>query len=120
MLWLWTIRAWPMANATEEEVNVVIESFDSQRSQTRLLASRKQRIGILLGRGGVKRVEDALALDGKSLADATDEEVNAEINTLRSVCPGIVVWKKISTEEESQDESSGNKFYEQTANWRVG
>ena len=63
------------------------------------------------------QVNDALALDGKSLANATDEEVNAEIKKLRSVCPGNVAWKRMSTEEESQDESSGNKFDEETGEW---
>jgi hypothetical protein len=51
------------------------------------------------------------------LANTTDKEVNAVINTLRSVCPGKIAWKKMSTEEESQDESSVNKFDEYTGEW---
>jgi hypothetical protein len=46
-----------LADATEEEVNVVIESFDGQRSQTHLLSSHRNRISQLLGPGGVKLQE---------------------------------------------------------------
>ena len=69
-----------LANATEEEVIAVIESFDSQRSQTR----RRNRISQLLGAGGVQQVEEALARGGKSLANATEEEVNAVIDSFDS------------------------------------
>ena len=51
------------------------------------------------------------------MANTTDEEVNAVINILRSVRPGNIAWKKIITEEESQDESSVNKFDEYTGEW---
>jgi len=123
-----------LADATEEEVNVVIESFDSQRSQTHLLVSRRSHISNSLGAGGVQLVEDALAQGGKSLADATEKEVNAEINTLRSACPGRKAFKTMSAEEESQlnekislrhqeslksyDECLGNKFIEGTGEWK--
>ena len=81
--------------------------------------SCNQRISTLLGSGGVQQVKDALALDGKSLAKATDKEVNGVIKNLRSVCPGNVAWKRMSTEEESQDESLGNKFDEYTGGGKI-
>jgi hypothetical protein len=73
-----------LADATEEEVIAVIESFDSQRSQTHRLVSRRNHISKSLGAGGVKLVEEALARGGKSLADATEEEVIAVIESFDS------------------------------------
>ena len=108
----------------------------AERSQTHLLTSRRSRISNSLGAGGVKLVEEALVRGGKSLADATEEEVNAEINTLRSACPGkkAYKWKTMSAEEESQlnekislrhqeslkkyDECLGNEFIEETGEWK--
>ena len=70
------------------------------------------------------------------MADATEEEVNVEINTLRSVCPGrkAYKYKTMSAEEESQlnekislrhqeslksyDECLGNMFIEETGEWK--
>jgi len=106
-----------ITTAIDAEI-VMIESLLLQTSQTHRLVSRRNRISKLLGAGGVQQVEEALALHGKSLANATDEEVNAEeIKKLRSVCPGNVAWKRMSTEEESQDESLVNKFDEYTGEW---
>ena len=123
-----------LADATNEEVDVVVQSFDSQRSQTHQLNSHKQRIGSLLGAGGVQQVEDALARGGKSLANVTDQELNVIIKKLRSTCPGRKAYKTMSAEEESQlnekissrhqeslkryDECSGNEFIEETGEWK--
>jgi stage V sporulation protein SpoVS len=73
-----------LADATDEDVNAVIESFDSQLYQTHRLRSLMSRIGNALGAGGVEQVKKALALDNKSLADATDEDVNAVIESFDS------------------------------------
>ena len=58
----------------DEEARQNQTSYNKQYAH--LLASRRSRISNLLGRGGVKWVENALALDNKCLADATEEEVN--------------------------------------------
>ena len=123
-----------LADATEDEVNAVIESFDIQRSQKIRLVTRRSHISGSLGAGGGKLVEEALARGGKSLADATEDEVNDIINTLRSACPGRKAYKTMSAEEESQlnekislrhqeslkkyDECLGNKFIEESGEWK--
>ena len=57
-----------ITTAIDAEI-VMIESLLLQISHACLLASRKTCISNFLGSGGVKQVEDALALDDKSLAN---------------------------------------------------
>jgi hypothetical protein len=57
-----------ITTAIDAEI-VMIESLLLQISHACLLTSRKTCISNFLGSGGVKQVEDALALDDKSLAN---------------------------------------------------
>ena len=116
----------------DEEARQNQTSYNKQYAH--LLASRRSRISNLLGRGGVKWVENALARGGKSLANATEEEVNVIIKKLQSTCPGRKAYKTMSAEEESQlnekissrhqeslkkyDECLGNEFIERTGEWK--
>jgi hypothetical protein len=102
-----------LADATDEDVNAVIKSFDSQLFQTHRLNSCRQRIGSILGCGGVKLVEDALG--EMSLADVSDEELNAVIKSLQSVAQGRKAYKTMSAEEESQLAEKARLHNEQCA-----
>jgi hypothetical protein len=82
-----------LANATDEDVNAVIESFDSQLYQTHRLNSCRQRIGNALGADGVEQVKKALALDNKSLADVSDGDLDVIIKSLQSVAQGKKAYK---------------------------
>jgi hypothetical protein len=62
----------------------MIESLLLQTSRAHQLRSRRTHISKVLGAGGGVLVENALALDNKSLADATDEDVNAVIKSFDS------------------------------------
>jgi hypothetical protein len=73
-----------LSDATDEDVNAVIKSFDSQLHQTHRLRSCINHISGVLGAGGGVLVKNALALDNKSLANATDEDVNAVIKSFDS------------------------------------
>jgi hypothetical protein len=102
-----------LADATDEDVNAVIESFDSQLYQTHRLRSLMSRIGNVLGCGGVKLVEDALG--EMSLADVSDEELNAVITSLQSVAQGRKAYKTMSAEEESKLAEKARLHNEQCA-----
>jgi DNA-binding NarL/FixJ family response regulator len=123
-----------LANATEQELNAVIESFDSQLYQTHRLRSLMSRIGNALGAGGGVLVEKALALYNKSLADVSDGDLDVIIKSLQSVAKGKKEYKTMSAEEERQlnekislrhhqslkdyDKCVGNKFLEGAGEWR--
>jgi hypothetical protein len=92
-----------LADSTDEDVNAVIKSFDSQLFQTHRLNSRRQCIVSILGCGGVKLVEDALG--EMSLADVSDEELNE----------GRKAYKTMSAEEESQLAEKARLHNEQCA-----
>jgi hypothetical protein len=103
-----------LANATDEDVNAVIKSFDSQLYQTHRLNSCRAHISIVLGAGGGVLVEKALALVNKSLADVSGRDLDVIIKNLQSEAPGRKAHKTMNAEEERQLNEKVRLHYEQS------